>query len=183
MFLFISPAIQKDNRIITTICKHIVADEALSGAGITVRINEPANLGVIVAALEIVEAGFGIVIVAAVAERVNLCEVTCCGNDFTIGVVIICRNLIAGSIDQIHYVALEIGNVIIGRCCRAVAIDQAIRISSVIVNKIQRSSRFALGDRFPQQIAARVDVLVDFLNFRWRCKRGSGGTRNGHFPW
>ena len=57
---------------------------------------------------------------------------------------------------------MEVGNVVIRRCCRAVVVDQAVRISSVIVNKIQRSGRFALGDGFPQQLSPSVDVLVSF---------------------
>jgi len=35
-----------------------VAEEALSGAGVAVRVDESADLGVIISALEVVESGF-----------------------------------------------------------------------------------------------------------------------------
>ena len=45
-------------RVIIAIGKHIVADDALSGAGIPIRVDEPAPCGVIIPALQVVEACF-----------------------------------------------------------------------------------------------------------------------------
>ena len=134
----------------------------LTGGRITIRIDESANLGVIITALEIVEAGFGVVIVATVTQGVDLSHCTRSVNYLAVGVIVIGSYLRARSINQIHHVTLKVGNVIICRCCRAVVVDQAVRISSVIVNKIKRSGRFALGDRLPQQLSPSVDVLVSF---------------------
>ena len=150
-------------RIIVAVCKHIKSGKAVTGAYIAVRIDEPANLGVIVTALEIIEACFGIVIVAAVAERVDLSHAAGCRDDFSVGVIVICRDLIAGGINQIHHVALEIGNVIIGRCCRTVAIDQAVRHTDVVVVEVQRFGDCAVRDCFPQQFAQSIDILVGSL--------------------
>jgi hypothetical protein len=48
-------------RIITTICKHIVAQESLSCACVGVSIDESSDLGIIIPALEIIESSlFGI---------------------------------------------------------------------------------------------------------------------------
>ena len=51
-------------RIIVTICKHIVTQEALSGRSKGIRIDEPANAGIVISGLEIVEPGFSEVAVA-----------------------------------------------------------------------------------------------------------------------
>ena len=48
---------------------------------ITIRINEAADDGVIISGLQIVEAGFDIVMVAPIAERVTICEVGGVGQD------------------------------------------------------------------------------------------------------
>ena len=61
----------KSNGIILTVGKHVIAHIALPGAGIAIRINEPANLRVIITALEIIKAGVRIVIIAAVAEGIE----------------------------------------------------------------------------------------------------------------
>ena len=46
------------NRIIPTIRKHIVSEQALAGGNEYVGIEEPAPFGVIIPALEIIEPGF-----------------------------------------------------------------------------------------------------------------------------
>ena len=56
------------NWIIVAICKHIVTKISNAGGCITVRVDESANLGVIITALEIVEAGFGVVVIASVSH-------------------------------------------------------------------------------------------------------------------
>ena len=47
----------------------------------------------------------------------------------------------ARSINQIHHVTLEVGNVVIGCCCRAVVINQAVRHTDVIIGEVQRLGR------------------------------------------
>ena len=76
-------------RIIVAVCKHIKSGKALPGAGVAIRVDKSADFGVVVAGLEIIETRFGVVIVTTITERVNLCEVTCCGNDFAVWVVVI----------------------------------------------------------------------------------------------
>ena len=51
-----------------------MSEESLSGTHITIRINKPANLCVVVSRIEVVEARFGIVVVTAIAERVIRAE-------------------------------------------------------------------------------------------------------------
>ena len=59
------------NRIIITIRIHIVTRQSRSGADITIRIQEPSPLRVIVPALQIVQPRIGIVVVPPVPEGVQ----------------------------------------------------------------------------------------------------------------
>ena len=67
--------------IIVAISKHIAAQEALPGGRIVIRIDEPANFRVIVSALQVVEAGFRIVIIPPVAEGVVVGHMRGCRGD------------------------------------------------------------------------------------------------------
>ena len=62
-------------RVIVAVSEHIESGKAISCAGIAVRIDESANLGVIITALEIVEAGFGVVVIASVSQWVDFCKI------------------------------------------------------------------------------------------------------------
>ena len=73
-------------------------------------------------------------------------------------------NLNAICINQIHYVALEAGNVIIGCCHCTVVVDQAVRHTDVVVGKVECFCCLALGDGFPQEFPAGVDVAMGFCN-------------------
>ena len=65
--------VNEHDRIILAIREHIGAEEAVGvGGGEGVGVNEPADGRVIVAALEVVEAGLGIVVIAAVAQGVDV---------------------------------------------------------------------------------------------------------------
>ena len=69
----LSVLIRPHDRVILTICEHIGAEEAVGvGGGEGVGVNEPAVGKVVVPALEVVEAGLGVVIIAAVAKRVDV---------------------------------------------------------------------------------------------------------------
>ena len=59
-------------RIITTIGKHIGTEEALAGTTIGIGVYEAAYYWVIVSTLQVIEAGFGIVVVTAVADWVDM---------------------------------------------------------------------------------------------------------------
>ena len=60
--------------IVCAICKHVMSQDALSCGSIPIRIEEAASGGVVISALQVIEAGFGVVVVAAVAEGINRCE-------------------------------------------------------------------------------------------------------------
>ena len=65
--------IRPHDRIILAIREHIGAEEAVGvGGGEGVRVDEPAVGEVVVPALEVVEARFAVVIIAAVAQGVDV---------------------------------------------------------------------------------------------------------------
>jgi len=65
--------ITKQDRIILAICEHVTIQNATNiRSYICIRINEPAVGEVIVPALEVVKARFAVVVIAAVAKRVDV---------------------------------------------------------------------------------------------------------------
>ena len=57
-------------RIIPAVRKHIVPEEALTGAGVAVGVEEAANGGVVVSGLQVIEARLRVVVVPAVAQGI-----------------------------------------------------------------------------------------------------------------
>ena len=60
-----------DYRIIAAVGKHIVAQDALAGGGVGVGVYEASEVCIVVAGLEVIEAPFGIVDIATVAQGVQ----------------------------------------------------------------------------------------------------------------
>ena len=48
------------NRVVVTICKHVVADDVLTGAYKFIRIDESADLGIVISALQVIQARLAI---------------------------------------------------------------------------------------------------------------------------
>ena len=59
-------------RIIIAIREHIMADNSLAGGGVGVGVEEAAGGRVVISALQIIEPGIGVVVVAAVAQGVAI---------------------------------------------------------------------------------------------------------------
>ena len=57
------------HRVIVAVSEHIESGKAVTCAGIAICIDESVNFRVIITALEIVESGFGVVIVATIAQK------------------------------------------------------------------------------------------------------------------
>ena len=98
----------KANRIIPTIGKHVIAQQTLAGGGEDVGIDKAADLGVVISRLQIVEPGFRIEVIAAVAEGVHVSKRAGLAQNIAPGIVrIACDASVAGIIDCQH-VALKI---------------------------------------------------------------------------
>ena len=58
------------NRIIQTICVHIVSEKSLTGGRKAVGVDEATDCGVVIARLQVIKARLVVVVVTAIAERV-----------------------------------------------------------------------------------------------------------------
>ena len=72
----------------------------MSCRGVAIRIDESTDCRVIIAGLEVIEAAFGIVIVASVAEGVLVGQFTGGCQDLAVGVVGVGSNRVAAGIHQ-----------------------------------------------------------------------------------
>ena len=159
------------NRTISTICKHVIADNSLSGACIAIGINKSANGSVVIAALEIIELRVGIIVVSPVPQGIDLGHAASCLLDLAVGVIAVAGDLGSAAVDQIRHISLEIGDVIVGcRAGRAVGVGQRIGGSLGVVGKVQNlccdsSVCGSCGNRLPQKPSASVDIAV-FLRDR-----------------
>ena len=109
---FLPIAINHSNRIIQTIRPHIAAEDTLTGGHIYVGRDEAADFGVVVAGGEIVEAGFGIVVVTAITERVVCAKCGCqgAGGGYQLAprIVDIFYHTHAAFVHEAHYIILAV---------------------------------------------------------------------------
>ena len=98
--------ISHHNWFVSTIRKHIHPNKALSGRGQAVGVDEAVGYGVIISALEIIEAGFGVVVVAPVAEGIDLCHGAGGVGELTPGVVGVAGNQGSAFVEQTKNVTL-----------------------------------------------------------------------------
>ena len=100
----------------------------------------------LVTRLEVVEASFGIVVVASVAEGVSFCHFTGCRKDFTPSIVGVgCYSTrfedpsaVREDLYQFDHIALQIQNIVegSGACGGGAIVLQSIRLSAVIIDKV-----------------------------------------------
>ena len=58
------------HRVVPTVGKHVIAQEALAGGGVAVCVDETGNAGIIVTALQVVEIGFSVLVVPSVSQGI-----------------------------------------------------------------------------------------------------------------
>ena len=154
--------IAKKNWRVVAICEHITTKQSLPGGGIAVRIHKPSCGGVIIAGLEVIEAAFGIIVVATVTKRVLFSQGAGGCEELAVGVVGITRHGIAAGIHQAHDIALQICDVIIGRAIDLHSVGLAGRIVEEVVGFRLAVGRYLLL----QQLPAGVNVAVSGGGFR-----------------
>ena len=107
----------------------------MAGGGEGVRIDEPAHGGVIVTAVEVIEVGFGVEVIASVAEGVVVADRPAAGvGDRAVapGVIAVGRHNLAGSrVHQTHHVALQVVDVVE----HIAAADQAYACPGAVVEE------------------------------------------------
>ena len=63
--------IESVHRIVVAIREHIATDEALTGGDEAIRVDKPADLRIVIPALQIIESRLFVVVVAAVTNGVD----------------------------------------------------------------------------------------------------------------
>ena len=151
-----SASVFKIGRIIIAIREHITAEDALAGGGIGVGVEEAAQLGVVVAGLEVVQTGIGIVIIGSVAKRVIRAQGACQGaggaEHLAVGAVGIADDRGTGGVYDVQDIALEVRDVIV----QGAIILDGIGRAHGIVEEIQSIAAPGL----PHQLAAGIIVFV-----------------------
>ena len=129
------------NRVILAICEHIGAEEAVGvGGGEGVGVNEPADGRVIVAALEVVEAGLGIVVIAAVAQGVEVANrrvAAVVHRAVAPCIIVVGCSEFAARIEDGGHIALRVEDVVIELRCLAVLVDHGERLVAVVIDELE----------------------------------------------
>lgn len=103
-------------------------------------IDEPSDGRVIVAALEIVEAGLGVVIIAAVAQGVEVADrrvAAVVHRAVAPGVIVVGRSDLAARIEDGGHIALCTDKVIVQLRLRPMLVDHGERLVAVVVDKLE----------------------------------------------
>ena len=124
------------DRLITTICEHIVSVESLPRGSIAIRIDKPSPGGIIIPAAEVVQARLAVVDIPAIAQGIHSTQRgrhgTADGHGRTPGVVGVGHHLGAAGIDKTGDIALGIFQAEI-----PVAVVRHRRRASGVVGKMQ----------------------------------------------
>ena len=159
-------------RVIVAIRKHVVPEEALARAAVGIGIEEALHGGVVISALQIVEPGFGIVVVAPVAQGVQVSIIhipaaaTLDGGDVAPCVVaVLCINCFA-LVDDLHHVALRVQHVMegVGSCQRGIVVAAHGKgAACLVVDEIVAADKgvsSGIGHVVPDDPAVLGHVLV-----------------------
>ena len=130
----------------------------MASAGVAVRIDEPANLGIIIPALEVVHLQLGVVVISPVPQGVDAGQITSGGEEFAPGVVGVGGDGGSAGVEDASDVALQIGQVVVGDggCGGTGFVGEGVGIAALIVEEFQLFAVVVLGD----QLAALPEVLV-----------------------
>ena len=139
------------HRIIEAIGEHVIAQQALAGGDIAVGIEESTPLRVIISALEIIQPGFVIVVIAAVAKRIQLADgvglAAFNGQYLAPGIIGVDHHQHAAAVEQRDHITLQIQNIEVFRNnAIPVGVPQGEGPSACIVREVQRLLIGRLGD-------------------------------------
>ena len=118
--------------------------------------------------MEVIESGFGIVVIPAVAQGVGACHASGLRKNVAPCVILIGSNLCATHIDELHDVALEVQDVVIRFRLGAQLVDHGERLARLVIDEIEHClDRAVRSDRLAHDLAALRQVFV-----RDRLRRG-----------
>ena len=135
------------NRVVSTVREHIATQKApCIRRSICIRIDEPAVGKVIVPALEVVKARFAVVIVATVAQGIDVPDEA--GGSVLLAVlimhgvvapraVVVGRHERAVRVQQRNDIALRVEDVVVELRCLAVLVDHGERLVAVVIHELE----------------------------------------------
>ena len=151
-------------RVIVAVGKHVVAYHTLTCCCVLVRGYKPANLGVIVACLQVIQACFRIVVVATIAEGVLGAYRVCGGvlelHELAPSIVGVGYDEFAGGgVGKGYYITLYIVDVIVEV---VVAVGHADTVTLLVVEEAEGLAVGRLGEnlRAVEQVLGRICAVT-----------------------
>ena len=111
----------------------------MSGRNIPIRINEPTNLRIVIAAGYIIEPRLGVEVVTTVADGVDARHGAAGAEQLAPGVVAVVGNYRPAGGEDFHHVALQVRHIVVEhrRCARRGLVRERIRHAALVVEKFQ----------------------------------------------
>ena len=97
-----------------TVGKHVASEDALLCRSIFICINKPANCGIVIATLQIVELSIRIVVIPTIPQRIHIRHAAGDILGLAVWVVMIVGHFMSRTIDQLCDIPLEVGDIVIG---------------------------------------------------------------------
>ena len=148
--------INKHDWIIATIGKHIVPNKALAGGGEGIGVEEAAHLGVVISTLQVVEAGFLVIDISSISQRIDNAEGgghgAGAGELLAPGIVAITDHSVSGLVQNGYHIALDIGGIVVG--CAVIDQGQGLAIRRVGEVEVRSVTDHA------QKLTAVVEIAV-----------------------
>ena len=139
---------------VSTVCKHIIPQEALAGACIGICVEEALDDWVVISGLQVIEAGLRVVVVPAIAQGVDVREAAGGGEDVAPGVVgILCHRCVL-AVQKLDHVALGVQHVVIGVVARlrlVVVPPHQEGMAGFVIDEIQRVLEYGIFSRVAVQ--------------------------------
>ena len=134
---------------------------SLSSTCVSIRIEEPLDEGIIIAGTQVVEPGFGVVVVAPVAEGVGAHQEFAAGiaafaQDPPPGIVDVPGHVVAGRIQDGNDVPLEVQQVVIGNAL----IHQGPGAALVVILEVHGVGLAVRIPGLPDHLAVLVGVII-----------------------
>ena len=134
--------------------------------------------GVIISALQIIKSCFCIVVIATVAQGVNVCHGAGAGNDFAPCVIgVACHFLVflncgaCVNTHQLDNIALQIQDIVVSSIATAAVgrVPQGKRFSGVVVDKVQHLCGCARADSLTHDLTVLCDIGMGHTVYDLLC--------------
>ena len=150
------------DRIIGAVGEHVVTQHARAGGDKGVGVEEAAPGGVVITALEIIEPGFLVINITAVAQGVVLAKGVCHasgdGQDIAPGVIGVFHDLIATGVQDGNHIALNVGSIDVA----SAIVSQGHGFSSSVIGNVHDfgAAIKLVRDSQPAQASPVINIFV-----------------------